>query len=386
MAKTTGKPEMTGETNPTADDLDSYYLHDSFLTWCRAQKVPIQQDFGIDLLSMDLAPWDLYGMNGGVCELVGGDDYLSTFCFELPPGGQSRPLSHVYEEVIFVLSGHGSTIVNLPDGSRHSFEWGPNSLFQVPLNLRYQHFNGSGVEPARLASNNSLRFTMNLFRNERFIFDNPVPFPERIGAADYFSGDGELKPIKPGRHQWETNFVPDISSFTLKSWDARGAGSSNLRWILADGTIGCHTSEMPVGTYKKGHRHTAGTNVFCVSGQGYSLFWYEGDEDFKRVDWKHGVLYTPPENMFHQHFNSAGHPSRYLAVQFGSTRYPLFGVKRKIWDQGVDTSLKDGGNQLEYEDQDPRIHEIFLKELDAHGVQSAMGDVFDEEAIRAKMR
>ncbi|MBT7525818.1 MAG: hypothetical protein HN658_00795, partial [Rhodospirillales bacterium] len=249
-------------------------------------------------------------------------------------------------------------------------------------NVKYQHFNGSGQEPARLASNNNLRFLLNLFRNETFIFENPIPFDARLGEDGYFTGEGELIPIKPGRHQWETNFVPDISNFELKSWDARGAGSSNLRWILADGTIGCHTSEMPVGTYKKGHAHTKGTNVFCVSGTGYSLFWYNDDDEYERVDWKHGVLYTPPEDMFHQHFNTASEPARYLAVQFGSTRYPLFEVKRQIWDKGVDTSLKDGGNQMEYEDQNPRIHKIWLDEIDKNGVKSQMGKIFDEEKIR----
>ena len=367
-----------------SESTGSFYLQDTFLDWAARQPVPVVKDFGIDLLKIDVAPWDRFGMNGAICELVGGDDYISTFLYELAPGGKSNVLNHVYEEVIFVLSGHGSTKVELPDGSSHTFEWGPNSLFEIPLNLKYQHFNGSGSEPARLAGNSNLRFVMNLFRNEGFIWDNPVPFAERLGDASYFSGEGELKPVKPGRHQWETNFVPDISNFQLKSWDARGTGSSNLRWILADGTIGCHTSAMPVGTYKKGHRHTAGTNVYCVSGQGYSLFWYDGDEDFKRVDWHHGVLYTPPENMFHQHFNSSSVPSRYLAVQMGSTRYPLFAVKRQIWDQGVDTSIKDGGNQVEYEDQDPRIHKIFLDELAKNQVASLMGDVIDETPYKTK--
>jgi mannose-6-phosphate isomerase-like protein (cupin superfamily) len=356
----------------------NFYLQDTFLDWCARQAVPVIEDFGIDLLQIETAPWDRFGMNGTICELAGGDDYVSTFLFEIPPGGQSNQLSHVYEEVVFVLEGHGSTKVELPNGQSHTFEWGPNSLFQVPLNLKYQHFNGSGSERVRLACNNDLRFIMNLFRSERFIWENPIPFQERMGDPSYFTGEGQLKPVKPGRHQWETNFVPDISSFDLKAWDARGPGSSNLRWILADGTIGCHTSQMPVGTYKKGHRHTAGTNVYCVSGQGYSLFWYEGDEEFKRVDWHHGVIYTPPENMLHQHFNSTSTPSRYLAVQMGSTRYPLFAVKRQIWDQGVDTSIKDGGNQVEYEDQDPRIHGIFLKELAKNQVKSLMGDSIDE--------
>jgi hypothetical protein len=68
----------------------------------------------------------------------------------------------------------------------------------------------------------------------------------------------------------------------------------------------------------------------------------------------------------------------------GSTRYPLFAVKRQIWDQGVDTSIKNGGNQVEYEDQDPRIHAIFLEELSKNQVTSLMGDVIDETPYLSK--
>jgi hypothetical protein len=35
-------------------------------------------------------------------------------------------------------------------------------------------------------------------------------------------------------------------------------------------------------------------------------------------------------------------------------------------------NVRDGGCQIEYEDQDPRIHQTFLTELKKHGVQSGM--------------
>jgi hypothetical protein len=44
----------------------------------------------------------------------------------------------------------------------------------------------------------------------------------------------------------------------------------------------------------------------------------------------------------------------------------------------VDTSLEEGGNQIEYEQQDPRIHQIFLEELAKNGVKSGMGKYIDE--------
>ena len=223
---------------------------------------------------------------------------------------------------------------------------------------------------------------MNMFRNEEFIFNNPISFPERLGPNGYFTGDGQMIELRPGRHQWETNFVPDIMNFKLKDWAARGKGSSSLRWILSDGTLGCHTSQIVPGTYKKAHRHECGTNVITIDGTGYSLLWYEGDEDYFRIDWDHGVVVTPPEQMFHQHFNTGDTPSRYLAVQFGTVRYPIRQVKKDTWGGRVDQSVEDGGAQLEYENQSPDIHRMWLEEMDRNGVPSEMGEIFAEAKIR----
>ena len=359
-------------------------LADPYLDWADAQGVPIVQDFGIDIRKVPVAPWARYGMNGAFCHLKGRDDFISIFAFEIPPGGKSVPLKHICEEVIYVISGHGSTSVTLADGRRHSFEWGPKSLFSIPLNATHQYFNGSGREPARFASVNNMVFTMNCFRDEDFIFNCPVEFPERAGRPDYFVGEGEFISISPGRHQWETNFGPDLSGFELRQWAERGAGGTNLRFMLTENTIGAHSSEMPVGTYKKGHRHFDGVCVFAVTGQGYSLLWREEDQDFTRVDWEHGCVYCPPDSMFHQHFNISSDPSRYLALQIGTVRYPLLQMKRDIWTVGVDKNVKEGGAQVEYEDQDSRVHQIWLDEIARHGVESRMGPFIDETLFARK--
>jgi hypothetical protein len=122
--------------------------------------------------------------------------------------------------------------------------------------------------------------------------------------------------------------------------------------------------------------------VFCVHGTGYSLLWQPDGKDFVRVDWRHGVVFAPPDGMFHQHFNTDPTPARYLAIAVGSMRYPLVASKRHLYDSGVDTSVKDGGNQIEYEDQDPRIHETYLRELAKTGVSSRMGKFVDEAQHR----
>jgi hypothetical protein len=88
-------------------------------------------------------------------------------------------------------------------------------------------------------------------------------------------------------------------------------------------------------------------------------------------------VFAPPDQMFHQHFNTAGDPARYLAIAFGSLRYPFTADKRKVF-LGMDVSVKDGGCQIEYEHQDPRIHQIYLEELGKYGVTSGMAKFVDE--------
>lgn len=370
--------------NSIKADPDLKLLLDPYGDWAAGEGVPVVEDFGVDLLAVETAPWARFGCNGAIVHLKGRGDFVSIFVLELAPGARGAPQQHLFEEVIYVLAGRGNTVVETRDGRRHSFEWGPKSLFALPLNCRYQHFNGSGQEAARLASTTNAPIMINLFHNDRFIFENPFQFAEREGQERYFAGEGEFIPVRPGRHMWETNFIPDLAAFELQTWEQRGAGSSNMKFILADGTMHAHSSEMPVGTYKKAHRHGADFHVYAVTGHGYSLLWYEGDEDFVRIDWKHGWVFAPPDMMYHQHYNTAPHPSRYLAVALGSLRYPFTSEKRDLF-AGVDVSVRDGGRQIEYRDQDPRIHRMYLEELDRTGVESRMGDHIDEARVRKAM-
>jgi hypothetical protein len=96
-----------------------------------------------------------------------------------------------------------------------------------------------------------------------------------------------------------------------------------------------------------------------------------------RVDWQHGVVFAPPDQMFHQHFNTSADPARYLAVAFGGLRYPFTQAKRDVFN-GMDVKVQDGGCQIEYEDQNPRVHRIYLDELTKHGVKSGMSPFIDE--------
>ena len=355
---------------------EANFLRDPYLEWAQAEGVPIIEEFAVDLHLVGTQRWQRADVSAAFVHLKGRGDFMSLFVLDLPPGGKTAPQRHLYEEVIYVLSGNGSTKIEI-DGKTHSFEWGPNSLFALPLNVAYQHFNASGSEKARLISANNLPAIMNQFYDHDFIFNNPAVFRKRIGKENYFQGEGEMVETQRGRFMWETNFVSDVANFKLEAWDRRGAKSSNMRFALGEGIMHAHTSEMPVGTYKKGHRHGPDFHVLTLKGNGYSLFWREDDKDFIRIDWKPGVVFAPVDQIFHQHFNTSPYPARYLALAMGSLRYPFTAQKRQIF-LGVDQDAKKGGAQIEYEDQDPRIHKLFLQELKKNCVQSGMGEIFNE--------
>ena len=356
------------------------YGVDPYLEWIAKEGLPIVDScYAVDLFAVKTDHWPRLGAKGAAIHLEGRGDFCSMFLHELGAGAATAPIHHLYEDLYYVLEGHGSTQIEFPDGSKRSFEWGPKAMFAIPINARHRHFNSSGVERALFVSTTNLPLLMNTFHNEDFIFNTKFDFSERTGKENYFTGEGDFIPIRPGNHLWETNFVPDMANIELHAYADRGGGSSNIKFVLADGILSAHMSEMPVGTYKKGHRHGAGTHVICVTGHGYSLTWYEGDRDFQRVDWKHGVVFPPCLNQLHQHFNTSHEPARYLAMGLGNVRYPFTAQKRRtmIGEKGdkrqrSSLSLKEGGNQIEYEDQDRRIHALWLEEMRKAGITPRM--------------
>ena len=343
---------------------------DTYKEWQEAQGIPVVTGFFIqDVNTAELEHWDLKGGPACFVVLEGPGGTNNAYICEIPPGGQLKPQRHLFEEMVYVTQGHGATTVWHDDGHKHSFEWGPGSLFAMPLNASYQHFNSSGVEPARYFAVTNCCFIMNLFHSVDFIFNNPYAFTDRFDpeAGDYFSGEGELF----GRFFMTTNFVPDTRSIELADYSERGKGSTNMKFDLSGNTMGAHISEFPVGTYKKCHRHGPGAHVIILSGQGYSVLWNEGEEP-QRVDWHAGSVVVPPDQMFHQHFNSGAEPARYLALRWNNWRYSF--LKSKNREGETYTSIKEGGSQIEFEDEDAAIHKDFEAAMEKVGATCQMGD------------
>lgn len=345
---------------------------DTYEKWLEQEGLPVIRDYSVpDLMAVGLKPWPRKGGLGAHINLVGSEENIAGYVCEIPPGGGLKPQKHLFEELIYILSGRGATSVWAEGSSKkQTFEWQEGSLFSPPLNTWHQHFNGQGDRPVRYLGVTLAPVSLNLFNDIDFVFNNSYVFRGRYSEeADYFSSKGNSL---PGR-VWESNFVPDVRSFKLIEWKERGAGGTNVRFQMSHTIMGPHVSEFPVGTYKKAHRHGPGAHIVILNGTGYSLIWPEGGKRIK-VDWKVNSLFAPPDRWFHQHFNTGREPARYLALKAsGSAKYK--GIRKSY---KTETDIKLGGDQIEYKDEDPEIRRLFREELARNGVEWRMAQFFPE--------
>lgn len=331
-----------------------------------------------NVFTQELKPWARMGGYGVHIQLKGTGDLNAAYIYEIPAAESSKPERHLYEELIYILKGQGSTTVGYERGGRSSFEWQAGSLFAIPLNAWHQHFNGSGSEPARYIAVTTAPVMLNLIRDEDFIFANDATFPDRYrGEADYFDSRVKYETFS----EWDiplsiafSNLFPDINAVKLNESN-RGVRTRVAHFELANGVLGAHLQEMPGGTFTKLHRHGPGAHVLWLTGEGYTLMWPDGGEMIK-ADWQPGSMIVPPDWWWHQHCIVSKEPARHLALKLSSKR-------NKINRSTMNTlkSTRRGGNQMDYEDMPPELREkitrMFVEACAARGTPYSMEAIDD---------
>ncbi len=338
--------------------------------WVKAQEIPVYTGYAVDdLNTVKIEPWARKGGKGAFVILEGAEGMADSYVCEIPPGGSLKPQRHLFEEMIYVLSGSGATSIWWNGKEKQTFEWQAGSMFAPPLNVWHQHFNGQGDKPARFMACTSAPLMLNLIHDDNFIFNNDYAFTSRYqGEGDYFNSKGTVYPGSIWSFL-ETNFLPDIKTTKLYDLEERGAGGTNVMLELSNNTMAAHISQFPVGTYKKAHRHGPAAHVVVLSGEGFSFMWPEGAARMK-IPWRAGSMFVPPTRWFHQHFNVGSTPARYLALRWNSRKHPMGKAYKTAED------VRTGGDQIEYKDQDPGIEREFEAELSKRHMVSKMGPFF----------
>ncbi|MEK9644397.1 MAG: cupin domain-containing protein, partial [Alphaproteobacteria bacterium] len=126
-----------------------------------------------NLYTLELKPWARREGHGIYLNHDASRTSNDCYVCEIDPGKKLAPQRMIFEEMIMILSGRGSTSVWNDKGDRITFEWGPGALFAIPLNCWHQHFNASGKEPARFVAVTNGPPMINVFEDPEFVFNTP---------------------------------------------------------------------------------------------------------------------------------------------------------------------------------------------------------------------
>lgn len=349
--------------------------------WVAREGLELIRGYAVDdVYTVPLKPWPRIGGNAVQIQLDGTGDQNGAYVCEIPPGGKLEPIKHLYEELVYILQGRGSTTVWYEGRRKNTFEWQTGSLFAIPLNACHQYFNLSGSEPVRFVAVTTAPVMLNLIRDDDFIFDNPAIFPGRYDSQEDFFSAPYTTEIFTG---WEnptdlhfSNFFYDIHAIPYHQSN-RGVGTRGVSFEVGNGVLGSHSLELPGGTFTNIHRHGPGAHVLWLGGEGYELMWADGGErDKVKVDFHRGTMLVPPSWWWHQHAIVSTEPAEYLALKLSSKRN-----KVNRLSLGTMNSTRNGGSMLLFEDFPPDLLEecknIFIEECTKRGTPMHMEPIYE---------
>lgn len=343
-----------------------------------------------DVTALPRAPWERHGGNGAFIELLSTfEAERGMYVVDIPGGEQTNPEKHLYEEEIFILSGHGVTQVWQGDSKKITFEWGRGSVFAIPPNTTHFLANTTNVPVVYMGITTAPRVMDSLY-DDAIVFNSDFQFLDLASKTDNYFLEPEVRGVKGWyKHgTLATHFIPNAHELVIDN-DEMGnkiQGGQITSYIMGPRFPRGHVSSWPTGRYHKAHFHGAGAVLLGLDGEGYALAWdadlgarpyHNGHgEEVYRVEWGENSIYSPPNHWFHQHFNTGPGPARHIAVH--AEHFPL-GVHNLTEPDGESSRLhrsyKEGGTLINYEDEDPQIRQDFAADLSRNNLKCVMDEV-----------
>ncbi|HYY90132.1 MAG TPA: hypothetical protein VFA49_15140, partial [Chloroflexota bacterium] len=111
-------------------------LKSAYDLWQEGEGAPIYRGYFVeDLYTVEVGDWPRFGVKGAMVNLAQQveDD---AWVLEIAPGGETNPARHVFEAMMYVLSGRGNARVfsGVEGQEPRVFEFGRGSVFAIPLN------------------------------------------------------------------------------------------------------------------------------------------------------------------------------------------------------------------------------------------------------------
>lgn len=363
--------------------------------------IPVFRGIGVrDTRELDLQPWARRNARGSFLLLDGLEGSKGMYVLELPAGGITAPEKHLYHEFFIVVEGRGVTETwrEGEGGFKHSFEWQPGSMFRIAPNASYRVINATDRRALFIAANNAPGM-FNMFRDREFIYGNEYPFPQFYGGKGFYDFDERIVATPYNkRAAVRANFFPDIVHCELPLDNQRAPGYRRITpmWHGFENDHTGFVAEYPIGRYSMAHYHESGAVLVCLGGEGYTYNW---PRELGFTPWRDGradevrVLEYVPGGLvaaapgggewFHQHFGIGKEPLRLCNFWGGPNARPDEFINRKTGVSALATT-REGGQTIDYRDEDPFVREQFGRKLAHAGVRSTMSpDVYVHGAPQA---
>lgn len=346
--------------------------------------VPVMRVAAVNLRDVARGPWRRLGASGAYVQMFGTEGGLGSAVIEIPASGATRSEKHLFEEMVLVLDGRGTTEIWLEDTDRRVvFEWQPGSVFSIPPNAVHRMVNATG-SVALLFSGTNAPGLVNLLGSVDAVFASPFVFRDRfddeVGVA---FDDVEPDPMR-GLALCRTHLVPDAIGCDLPLDNRYSPGYRQLGLSMTGPGMACAVGEHRPGRYAKAHILPPSSVMVGLRGQGFSYLWPErsgpcpwrdnaADTVRRVVHGRGAIMGAGPGGgrWYHQVFNTGSVPLRHLVWSVPDRPGGPPGEETR---DDTDVDLSEGGTVISYSREDPFVRQAYAAALAQSGQVNRMRD------------